>query len=85
LKIALYLEETGLLLRGRARGLHARGEQHLPVSFLWPSTPTPKNASLVDGDAVVFDSNAILLYPRKTDQFLPDNHASSPHNKCCPG
>ena len=42
--------------------------------------PNAKTPVLVDGDAVVFDSNAILLYlAEKTGQFLPDAHLADRH------
>ncbi|MBC7444773.1 MAG: glutathione S-transferase N-terminal domain-containing protein [Polaromonas sp.] len=71
LKVALFLEESGLpyeLVPVDTR----KGEQHAPsFSALNPNAKTP---ALVDGDAVVFDSNAILLYlAEKTGQFLPAN------------
>ena len=37
-----------------------KGEQHLPA--FTAINPNAKTPALVDGDAVVFDSNAILLY-----------------------
>ncbi len=71
LKVALYLEEAGLpyeLMPVDTR----KGEQHAP-SFL-AINPNGKTPALVDGDATVFDSNAILLYlAEKTGQFLPRN------------
>jgi GSH-dependent disulfide-bond oxidoreductase len=71
LKIALYLEETGLAYE--AIPVDSRkGEQHLP-SYL-AINPNAKTPALVDGDAVVFDSTAILMYlTEKTGQFLPAN------------
>jgi GST-like protein len=71
LKVALFLEEAGLpyqLVPVDTR----KGEQHLP-EFL-KINPNAKTPAIVDGDAVVFDSNAILLYlAEKTGQFLPAN------------
>jgi len=71
LKIALYLEETGLpyeLVPVDTR----KGEQHLPA--FTAVNPNAKTPALVDGEATVFDSNAILLYlAEKTGEFLPDN------------
>ena len=59
LKVALFLEESGLpyeLVPVDTR----KGEQHAPsYRAINPNAKTP---ALVDGDAVVFDSNAILLY-----------------------
>ncbi|MEP7301955.1 MAG: glutathione S-transferase N-terminal domain-containing protein [Caldimonas sp.] len=70
-KVALFLEEAGLeyeLVPVDTR----KGEQHLPdFTAINPNAKTP---ALVDGDAVVFDSNAILLYlAEKTGKFLPEN------------
>ena len=68
-KVALFLEESGLpypLVPVDTR----KGEQHLPA--FTAINPNAKTPALVDGDAVVFDSNAILLYlAEKTGQFLP--------------
>ena len=68
-KVALFLEEAGLpyeLVPVDTR----KGEQH-QVAFT-AINPNAKTPALVDGDAVVFDSNAILLYlAEKTGQFLP--------------
>jgi GSH-dependent disulfide-bond oxidoreductase len=68
-KIALFLEEVGLpyeLVPVDTR----KGDQHLPA-FL-AINPNAKTPALTDGDAVVFDSTAILLYlAEKTGQFLP--------------
>lgn len=70
-KVALFLEEAGLpyeIVPVDTR----KGEQHEPA-FL-AINPNGKTPALVDGDAVVFDSNAILLYlAEKTGKFLPVN------------
>ena len=70
-KVALYLEEAELpyeLVPVDTR----KGEQHAPA--FTAINPNAKTPALVDGDAVVFDSNAILLYlAEKTGKFLPDN------------
>src|SRR3984893_16512825 len=70
-KVALFLEESGLpyeLVPVDTR----KGEQHAPAFMA--INPNAKTPALVDGDAVVFDSNAILLYlAEKTGQFLPAN------------
>ena len=70
-KVALYLEEAGLpyeLVPVDTR----KGEQHLPA--FKAINPNAKTPALTDGDAVVFDSNAILLYlAEKTGKFLPAN------------
>ena len=68
-KVALLLEEPGLpyeLVPVDTR----KGEQH--EAAFTAINPNAKTPALVDGDAVVFDSNAILLYlAEKTGQFLP--------------
>ena len=68
-KVALCLEEMGLpyeLVPVDTR----KGEQHTPA-FL-AINPNAKVPAIVDGDATVFDSNAILLYlAEKTGKFLP--------------
>lgn len=68
-KVALCLEEMGLayeLIPIDTR----KGEQHQPA-FL-AVNPNAKLPAIIDGDATVFDSNAILLYlGEKTGQFLP--------------
>ncbi len=72
MKVALFLEEAGLpyeLVPIDTR----KGEQHLATYKA--INPNAKLPSIVDGDAVVFDSNAILLYlAEKTGQFLPSNN-----------
>lgn len=70
-KVALFLEEAGVpyeLVPVDTR----KGEQHSAAfKALNPNAKTP---AIVDGDVVVFDSNAILLYlAEKTGQFLPEN------------
>ena len=69
LKVALYLEEAGLpyeIVPVDTR----KGEQHAPA-FL-AINPNGKTPAITDGDAVVFDSNAILLYlAEKCGRFLP--------------
>ena len=68
-KVALCLEEMGLpyeIVPVDTR----KGEQHKP-EFL-AINPNAKVPAIVDGDATVFDSNAILLYlAEKTGKFLP--------------
>lgn len=70
-KVALFLEEAGL--EYEAVPLETRrGDQHKP-EFL-AINPNAKAPALVDGEAKVFDSNAILLYlAEKTGKFLPGN------------
>jgi len=74
-KVALFLEEAGLpyqLVPVDTR----KGDQFKP-EFL-ALNPNAKVPVIVDGDARVFDSNAILLYlAEKTGQFLPDDPAKS--------
>ena len=71
MKVALCLEEMGLAYEphpvdGRL------GQQHAPE--FRAVNPNGKLPAIVDGDATVFDSNAILLYlAEKTGQFLPPN------------
>jgi GSH-dependent disulfide-bond oxidoreductase len=69
MKVALCLEEMDLpyeLVPVDAR----KGEQHEPA-FL-AINPNAKLPAIVDGDATVFDSNAILLYlGEKTGRFVP--------------
>ena len=71
LKVALLLEELGLPYEVVPVDTR-KGEQHTPAfKALNPNSKTPV---LEDGDAKVFDSNAILLYlAEKTGRFLPDN------------
>jgi len=68
-KVALALEEMGLqyeLIPVDTR----KGEQHT-AAFL-AVNPNAKVPAIIDGDATVFDSNAILLYlAEKTGKFLP--------------
>jgi GSH-dependent disulfide-bond oxidoreductase len=70
-KVALLLEETGLPYEAIAVDTR-KGDQHKP-DFL-AINPNAKVPAIVDGDAVVFDSNAILLYlAEKNGKFLPEN------------
>jgi GSH-dependent disulfide-bond oxidoreductase len=70
-KVALFLEESGLPYEAIPVDTR-RGEQHAPA--FRAINPNGKVPAIVDGDATVFDSNAILLYlAEKTGQFLPDN------------
>jgi GSH-dependent disulfide-bond oxidoreductase len=68
-KVALFLEESELpyeIIPVDTR----KGEQFAP-SFL-AINPNAKTPAIADGDAIVFDSNAILLYlAQKTGKFLP--------------
>jgi GSH-dependent disulfide-bond oxidoreductase len=71
LKVALLLEEMGLPYEVVPVDTR-KGEQH-SAAFM-AINPNAKTPALVDGEATVFDSNAILLYlAEKTGQFLPSN------------
>jgi len=68
-KVALMLEETGLEYDPIPVDTRL-GQQHEPA-FL-ALNPNAKVPVIVDGDTVVFDSNAIVLYlGEKTGQFMP--------------
>ena len=70
-KVALYLEEAGLPYEVVPVDTR-KGEQH--AAAFTAINPNAKTPAIVDGDATVFDSNAILLYlAEKTGQFLPPN------------
>ncbi|KVT91206.1 glutathione S-transferase [Burkholderia ubonensis] len=70
-KVALFLEEAGLpyeLVPVDPR----KGEQH--SAAFRAINPNAKTPAIVDGDATVFDSNAILLYlADKTRRFIPQD------------
>src|SRR4051812_47242623 len=71
LKVALFLEESALPYEVVPVDTR-KGEQHLPAYLA--INPNAKAPSLIDGDATIFDSNAILLYlAEKTGRFLPAN------------
>ena len=73
MKVALLLEETGLAYEGVPVD-GRKGDQHKPGYLV--INPNAKAPSLVDGDNVVFDSNAILLYlAEKSGKFIPTNAA----------
>ena len=68
-KIALFLEEAGLPYEAIPVDTR-KGDQHKPEYLA--INPNAKVPAIVDGDAVVFDSSAILLYlAEKTGKFLP--------------
>lgn len=70
-KVALFLEECGLPYEFVPVDTR-KGEQFAP-SFL-AINPNAKTPAIVDGETVVFDSNAILLYlAQKTGKFLPQD------------
>jgi GSH-dependent disulfide-bond oxidoreductase len=69
MKVALFLEEARLDYELVPVDIR-KGEQFKP-EFV-PVNPNSKVPALIDGDAVIFDSNAILLYlAEKTGKFLP--------------
>jgi GSH-dependent disulfide-bond oxidoreductase len=71
MKVALFLEETGLPYEAIPVDTR-KGDQHAP-GYL-KINPNAKVPAIVDGDAIVFDSNAILLYlAEKTKKFLPQD------------
>ncbi len=74
MKVALFLEEAGLAYEPVPVDTR-KGEQFAPAyAALNPNNKVP---CIVDGDAVVFDSNAILLYlAEKTGRFLPASPAA---------
>ncbi len=68
-KVALFLEEAGLPYEPIAVDTR-RGQQFEPAYLA--VNPNGKVPAIQDGDATVFDSNAILLYlGEKTGQFMP--------------
>jgi GST-like protein len=70
-KIALFLEESGLPYEPIPVDTR-KGQQFSPEYIA--INPNSKVPAIVDGDAKVFDSNAILLYlAEKTGKFLPPN------------
>ncbi|MCW5637022.1 MAG: glutathione S-transferase N-terminal domain-containing protein [Rubrivivax sp.] len=69
MKVALFLEEAGLPYESIPVDTR-KGEQHAPA--FKALNPNAKVPVIVDGEATVFDSNAILLYlAEKTGRFLP--------------
>lgn len=72
LKVALFLEESGLPYEPVPVDTR-KGEQHSP-SYL-AINPNAKTPAIVDGDVTVFDSNAILMYlAQKTGLFVPSDN-----------
>src|ERR1700688_417616 len=70
-KVALFLEEAALPYE--LVPIDTRKGEQFSAAFR-AINPNGKTPALVDGDAVVFDSNAILLYlAEKTGKFLPEN------------
>lgn len=71
-KVALFLEEAGMPYEAIPVDTR-KGDQHKP-DFL-KINPNAKVPAIVDGDATVFDSSAILIYlAEKTGKFLPPNN-----------
>ncbi|MGD1886163.1 MAG: glutathione S-transferase family protein [Cohaesibacteraceae bacterium] len=69
MKVALFLEESGLDYRAVPVDTK-KAEQHTDV--FKAMNPNAKLPVIKDGETVVFDSNAILLYlADKTGKFLP--------------
>jgi GST-like protein len=70
-KVALFLEEAGLPYEAIPVDTR-KGDQHKPDYLA--INPNAKVPAIVDGEAVVFDSSAILLYlGEKTGKFMPPN------------
>jgi GST-like protein len=71
MKVALFLEEAGLEYEAMPVDTR-KGDQHRPEYLA--INPNAKVPAIVDGDATVFDSGAILLYlGEKTGKFMPAN------------
>jgi GSH-dependent disulfide-bond oxidoreductase len=69
MKVALFLEDSGTPYE--AIPVDTRKGEQFTAAFK-AINPNSKVPVIVDGDAVVFDSNAILLYlAEKTGKFLP--------------
>lgn len=69
MKVALFLEETDLDYEPIPVDTR-RGEQHAPD--FTAINPNAKIPAIIDGDAILFDRNGILLYlAEKTGRFLP--------------
>jgi GSH-dependent disulfide-bond oxidoreductase len=74
-KVALYLEESGLPYEVVPVDTR-KGEQHLPA--FTAINPNAKTPAMTDGDAIVFDSTAMLMYlAEKCGQFLPANTSAA--------
>ena len=75
MKVALFLEEANIDYEAIPVDTR-KGEQHKD-NYL-KINPNAKAPTIVDGDNVVFDSNAILLYlGEKTNKFMPNNDFKS--------
>jgi GST-like protein len=72
-KIALFLEEAGMPYEAIPVDTRVGAQFHPAYLAINPNAKVP---AIDDDGAVVFDSNAILLYlAEKTGKFLPDNRA----------
>ena len=70
MKVALFLEETALPYDPIPVDTR-KGDQHKPDYLA--INPNAKVPAIVDGETIVFDSNAILLYlAEMTGKFLPE-------------
>ena len=68
MKVALFLEEAGL--EYEAIPIDTRKGEQFTAEYL-SINPNAKAPSLIDGETVLFDSNAILLYlAEKSGQFM---------------
>jgi GSH-dependent disulfide-bond oxidoreductase len=71
MKVALFLEESGLTYEVIPVDIF-KHEQHIPEYL--QINPNAKVPAIVDGEVVIFDSNAILLYlGEKTGQFMSND------------
>ena len=83
MKVALFLEEAGLPYE--AIPVDTRKGDQFGAEFA-ALNPNNKVPVIVDDAAVVFDSNAILLYlAEKTGKFLPVNTPGPARRAFCPG
>ena len=75
MKVALFLEEAAIEYQAIPVDTR-KGDQHKEDYI--QINPNAKAPTIIDGDNVVFDSNAILLYlAEKTGKFLPDKSLES--------
>ena len=82
LKVGLFLEESSLNYRATPIDTK-RGDQHTN-SYL-QINPNAKVPAIRDGETIIFDSNAILLYlAEKTGQFMSKDVPNS-RELCCLG
>jgi GST-like protein len=81
-KVALFLEESGLPYEMVPVDTR-KGEQHSPE--FRNINPNGKTPAIVDGDATVFDSNAILLYLAEKTASSSPRTPPPRAGKCCLG